>query len=75
MVLKLKFDTYLSSSFWEQDLQHLCPNFKIEYKSSSLFFSGCLYSSGLQHGMGEVDRTKDHDLEDNLVSFNVVYNI
>ncbi|KAK7824846.1 hypothetical protein CFP56_033985 [Quercus suber] len=29
------------------------------------FFSGCLYSSGLQHGMGEIDQTRE-DLEDNL---------
>ncbi|KAF5466744.1 hypothetical protein F2P56_016644 [Juglans regia] len=52
-----------------QDLRHLCPNFKIEYRSSLLSFFGCLYSSGLLYGMREVDRTKDLDLEDspNLV--------
>lgn len=56
------------SSFWEQDLQHLCPNFKIDYRYSLLSFSGCLYSSGLLYGMREVDRTNDLDLEANPVS-------
>ncbi|KAG2729302.1 hypothetical protein I3760_01G243500 [Carya illinoinensis] len=50
-----------------QDLQHLCPNFKIDYRYSLLSFSGCLYSSGLLYGMREVDRTNDLDLEANPV--------
>ncbi|KAF4399763.1 hypothetical protein G4B88_022846 [Cannabis sativa] len=45
-------------------LHHLSPNFKIEFRYFLLSSSGCLYSSGLAHGMKGIDQTKDHDLED-----------
>ncbi|XP_009365423.2 uncharacterized protein LOC103955269 [Pyrus x bretschneideri] len=39
-----------------QVLQHLSPNFRTKYRSSLLFFFGCLFSSGLLCGMKESTR-------------------
>lgn len=58
----------------EHVLQHLSPNYRTEYRYSLPFFSGCLFSSGLVHGMIGVDQTKDQGLEDDLVSIFSVYN-
>ncbi|KAF1865767.1 hypothetical protein Lal_00021767 [Lupinus albus] len=47
-------------------LPHLYPKFKIVYRSSSPFFSGCRCSFGILPGMGGTDRTTDRDLEDKI---------
>lgn len=52
----------------EQVLQDLYPNVRKKCRSSLLFFSGCLCSSGLLYGMTGIDRTRVHDLEDDIVS-------
>ncbi|PNX93731.1 putative copia-type protein [Trifolium pratense] len=49
-------------------LLHLYQNFKIEYRSSLLFFSGCLYSFGLLHGMEGIDQTRDQDLKNKIAN-------
>jgi len=54
--------------FQERMLVHLYPKFKIGYRYSLLFFSGCLYSFGLLPGMGGINQTRDRDLKDKIVS-------
>ncbi|KAF1870195.1 hypothetical protein Lal_00017776 [Lupinus albus] len=49
-------------------LAHIFPNLKKEYRSSLLFFSGCLYSFGILLGMAGINQTMVPDLEDKIVS-------
>ncbi|KAF4372352.1 hypothetical protein F8388_027025, partial [Cannabis sativa] len=59
-----EFVNHIITNCTNRVLHHLSPNFKIEFRYFLLSSSGCLYSSGLAHGMKGIDQTKDHDLED-----------
>ncbi|XP_019443373.1 PREDICTED: uncharacterized protein LOC109347775, partial [Lupinus angustifolius] len=69
--LTLLLKTILGTS---KNLLHLYPKFKIECRSSSRFFSGCLCSFGIRPGMGGTNQTRVRDLEDKIIIEDTVIN-